>query len=87
MKKQLIRFVLIVLGVLVSLTAFVAAAFLLSNHMSGSQISSGGKRSYPLYVPETYDSANPVPLVISIHGYADWPAHQAQVSHWNKLAD
>ncbi len=25
--------------------------------------------------------------MISIHGFAEWPAHQQQISHWNELAD
>jgi len=39
-----------------------------------------------LYVPETYNPATPTPLVISLHGFAEWPAHQMQISHWNDLA-
>jgi polyhydroxybutyrate depolymerase len=25
--------------------------------------------------------------VIAIHGFAEWPAHEARISHWNKVAD
>jgi polyhydroxybutyrate depolymerase len=39
-----------------------------------------------LYVPETYNPATPTPLVISLHGLAEWPAHQSQISRWNELA-
>jgi polyhydroxybutyrate depolymerase len=28
-----------------------------------------------------------VPLVISMHGFAGWPARQAESTHWNQLAD
>ena len=29
----------------------------------------------------------PTPLVITLHGFAQWPANQAAVSRWNRLAD
>jgi polyhydroxybutyrate depolymerase len=47
----------------------------------------GSPRSYLLYVPASYDPGKPVPLVISIHGFADWPAHQMEMTRWNDLAD
>jgi polyhydroxybutyrate depolymerase len=87
MKKRLMRFAVIFLGILAAPIALATVAFLFLNHTNGSLISSGEKRSYLLYVPETYNSVNPAPLVISIHGYGEWPAHQMQLSHWNDLAD
>lgn len=54
---------------------------------NGELISSGEERKYLLYVPDSYDPARPVPLVINIHGFAQWPANQAEVSKWNQLAD
>ena len=62
MKKKHIRFTQIFPGLLGNLT-------------NGRLVSAGEKRSYLLYVPATYDPATPTPLVISIHGYAEWPAH------------
>jgi polyhydroxybutyrate depolymerase len=56
------------------------------NHTNGTLVSLGRKRSYLLYVPESYNPATPTPLVISLHGFAEWPAHQMQISHWNNLA-
>jgi polyhydroxybutyrate depolymerase len=38
-------------------------------------------------VPESYDPSTPTPLIISIHGYVEWPAHQMQLTHWNDLAE
>ena len=58
----------------------------LVNRTNGSLVSPGKKRSYLLYVPETFDPAAPTPLVISLHGLAEWPAHQRQISRWNELA-
>lgn len=85
--KWIIRIPLILLGLAASLALIAAVAYLLSNHTNGSIVSSGQKRSYLLYVPKTYDPATPTPLVISIHGYGEWPAHQMQISHWNDLAE
>ncbi len=84
--KWVIRIPLALLGLMASLALIAAVAYLLSNRTNGSIISSGEKRSYLHYVPKTYDPATPTPLVISIHGYAEWPAHQMQISHWNDLA-
>jgi polyhydroxybutyrate depolymerase len=54
---------------------------------NGVIMSSGQHRTYLLYVPASYDPAMSAPLVISMHGFAEWPAHQMQISGWNKLAD
>lgn len=69
---------------------FVLAGLLIWNimdHTNGRLVSSGEKREYLLYVPDSYDPAKTVPLVINIHGFAQWPANQANVSQWNQLAD
>ena len=87
MKKWIIRLVLIFIGLPLILITLAGVAYLLANHTNGSLISSGQKRSYLLYVPKSYNPAVPSPLVISIHGYAEWPAHQMDISHWNELAD
>jgi polyhydroxybutyrate depolymerase len=78
---------LIFLGLLITLLLIAAVAFRLINRTNGTLVSSGVRRSYLLYVPESYNPATPTPLVISIHGYAEWPAHQMQISRWNDLAE
>ena len=87
MMKRLAKFLLILLGVLAALLLVAVIGFRSLNRTNGTMVSSGEKRSYLLHVPEAYDPAVPTPLVISIHGYAEWPAHQMQISHWNDLAD
>jgi polyhydroxybutyrate depolymerase len=57
------------------------------HHTNGEIISSGQKRTYLLYVPTNYQPERPSPLVICIHGYAQWPAHQMEISHWNHFAE
>jgi polyhydroxybutyrate depolymerase len=87
MKKILIRLFLIVLSILVLLVLVVWAVFMFSNRTNGSLTSAGEQRRYLLYEPDSYEPSTPIPLVISIHGFAEWPAHQQQVSGWNDLAD
>lgn len=47
----------------------------------------GEVRQYLLYVPKSYRGDQPVPLVISIHGYGGSPSQQQKESGWNDLAD
>ncbi len=77
--------------VLLSLPLLVAAVEILSfeiqNRNNGSIVSSDERREYLLYVPESYDSSKPAPLVISLHGGGGWPVLQREVSGWNRLAE
>jgi len=54
---------------------------------NGEIASSGETREYLLHVPDSYDPAEPTPLVISLHAGATWPAQQANLTGWNRLAD
>lgn len=87
MKKFIIRLLWVVLGLFISLVILVAVAFRVANRTNGKIVSAGEERSYLLYVPESYDPSTPAPLVITIHGFAQWPAHQMRITHWNDLAD
>jgi polyhydroxybutyrate depolymerase len=87
LKKWLVLIPLILLGVLAALLLLAFGAFRLLNRTNGKLVSAGETRRYLLYVPESYDPAVPTPLVITIHGFAQWPANQAAVSRWNRLAD
>ena len=65
-----------------------AASFYSVNRTNGTITTSAGQtREYILYVPKSYDRAKPTPLVISIHGAANWPSFQMNLSQWNRLAD
>lgn len=93
-KSKTPRFVSVVVKLLIGLIALVlvsiavlALVFLIVDKRSGTIVSSGEKRAYLLHVPESYNGANPVPLVIAIHGFAEWPAHEALISHWSDVAD
>jgi polyhydroxybutyrate depolymerase len=83
-----------VIGAVVILIALPAASALIAavsfhvhNRNNGSIVSSGGKREYLLYVPKSYDSRKPAPLVISLHGAGGWPVQQRDMSGWNALAE
>ncbi len=57
-------------------------------HRSNGEVLTGGrKRAYLLHVPTTIPTNRPMPLVICLHGFAEWPAHLMRLSHWNQLAD
>lgn len=87
-RNKTVAILLTVVGVLVVLALLLLAVYaLLVQQSSGSIVSGGEKRAYLLHVPPGYDPEVPVPLVISIHGLAEWPAHQARISHWNQVAD
>lgn len=78
-------FALLSLPPLVAL--FEATSFHVRNRNNGSIVSSGENRQYLLYVPKSYDRTRPTPLVISLHGGANWPTFQKDLSGWNRLAE
>jgi polyhydroxybutyrate depolymerase len=61
--------------------------FYLLNKTNGDIDIAGQVRTYLLYVPDTYNPDIPTPLVISLHGFAEWPAHQMKITGWSKLAE
>jgi polyhydroxybutyrate depolymerase len=50
-------------------------------------VSSELERCYHLYVPRGYDPSEPVPVVLSLHGFLSNPNSHGQISLWHKLAD
>jgi polyhydroxybutyrate depolymerase len=76
-----------ILSLLVITIIFSAVIYSLVNRTNGEIISSGQKRTYLTYVPESYDASKPTPLVLSLHGFIEWPAHQMKISQWNQVAD
>jgi len=86
-RKILIGAAMVFIGLPVVLLLIAALSISILNRTNGSIVSSGKVRSYLLYVPESYDGTRATPLVISIHGAAVWPAHQMNLTRWNRLAD
>lgn len=85
--KNILKVILLFLGFFVLFAVLSAVVIKLVDHTNGRLVSSGEKREYLLYVPKSYNPEKPVPLVITIHGFTQWPANQAAVSQWNDLAD
>ena len=54
---------------------------------NGTILTSGEMRHYLLHVPGNLDPSKPVPLVITFHGFAEWPVHVMRTSRWSDLAD
>ncbi|RLD93161.1 MAG: hypothetical protein DRJ13_15885 [Bacteroidetes bacterium] len=79
-KKRIWIFVII----LILISIFVLSTQFRTNDRI---ISSEQTRKYLVYIPESYDPEQLAPLVISIHGFVQWPAHQESMTVWNKLAD
>ena len=86
-RRTIVRVLLTLLALLVAFPALVVGAFLVANRTNGSITVSDTTRRYLLHVPASYDAANPVPLVIDVHGFAQWPANQQNVSRWSELAE
>jgi polyhydroxybutyrate depolymerase len=87
MKKWIMRLALILFGIVITLMIVAIGGYRLVNQTNGSLVSSSEKRTYLLYIPDSYDPTIPTSLVISLHGFAEWPAHLMQMSGWNDLAD
>ena len=74
--------------VIIGLISFsIGIVFLLIFRSNGKITSAGEERRYILHIPESYNPSMPTPLVISMHGFADWPARHARFSGWNEVAD
>ena len=86
--SNLIKILLWVILGLVALAVLLFGVYFAQLYRTNGKMTVDGEvRRYLLYVPKSYDPAKATPLVISIHGYAEWPAHQRDISGWNKLAD
>ncbi len=85
------RIVRIVLGTAAALIFGIPLlgflVYTLADRSNGTLTVGGEKRRYLVYVPTGYDPQRPTALVISLHGFAQWPAHQSLVTHWTRLAD
>jgi len=78
-------FIILIAGALFSAIA-LSINWQVAHYSNKSLVSGGVKRRYLLYVPASYDPFTPTPLVISMHGFKDFPARQMRKSSWNNLA-
>lgn len=86
-KKIFLSIVACVVGLPLLLVCGLIAWMNLSDQTNGTLVSSGITRRYLLHVPQHHDSSKPVPLVISLHPAASWPAAEMRISGWNSIAD
>jgi polyhydroxybutyrate depolymerase len=86
-RKIVVATALVVIGVPLLLILTASISIHIADRTNGAFVSSGETRRYLLYVPKSYDSTKPTPLVISLHAAALWPAAQRATSRWNRVAD
>lgn len=81
----------IILIILITLILLIMIAPLnggrIFRQSNGTIFSGELKRKYLLYVPRSYDPEKPTSLVISLHGFKDYPTRQMRKSGWNNLAE
>src|SRR5687768_8679404 len=88
MKTLVVRFVSALFGFLLLLLLLLVAAYIyLSSRSNGEITSLGENRSYLLHVPDSYDPAISIPMIISLHGAFLYPGFQMRLTRWNELAD
>lgn len=86
--KRWLRWALYLLAAFIfAIGLFIAGIYFELHRANGEVLTRGQKRAYLLHVPKTIPGNRPMPLVICLHGFAEWPAHLMRLSHWNQLAD
>ncbi len=85
--QEYLRDIAILLVVALGIFLFIKIKAWTADMSTVKLTSSGEERSYLLYVPKSYNSKTPAPLVISLHGYTSKPSDIAYSSRWNDLAD
>lgn len=85
-RRPVLAAVLVFISLPVVVAVVEAVSFRVLNRNNGTIVSSGETREL-LHVPGSYDRTKPIPLVISMHAAALWPAAQRDTSLWNKAAD
>jgi polyhydroxybutyrate depolymerase len=59
---------------------------LMPGRTMGSIQSSGGNRTYILYLPASYDGKKPMPLVVDLHPYSVGASYSESSSGFRQLA-
>ena len=78
---------LVCLGLPPAFVLVTGASSYVSNRTSGNVVIGGEAQDYIVHVPDGYDRRTPLPLVLSLHGAANWPSFQKDVTRFNELAD
>ncbi len=80
LRKTLIAILIIVLFTPLALYGWIIRS-------NGKIQIDGETRRYVVYEPESYDVSTPTALVLSLHGFSDWPMHHMRMSGWNPIAE
>lgn len=72
---------------LLLLSGLISLAGWAQNTINGSFLHNGITRSYSFYVPAIYNPANPVPLVLNLHGYTSFGWQQSLYGDFKAIAD
>lgn len=63
------------------------SSWLWAQNISGTIQHDGLTRTYNLYIPANYSTAQPCPVVLNLHGYGSNAVQQAILSRMNSIAD
>ena len=69
------------------ITCCWCSSWVVAQSISGSLQHDGLTRTYTLYIPANYSTAQPCPVVLNLHGYGSNAAQQATLSQMNSIAD
>lgn len=86
-RKAVTRVALAGIGLLLVVIVGLVGTVRSLDRTSGTIICEGVERDYLIHVPASCDPASPMPLVMSFHAAAMWPASQRKTSGWNDVAD
>ena len=87
MPKVLRNVLIAALALVVIVIGGLALVYRSIDRADGHLVSGDVERAYVLHVPAKVRASTPVPLVISLHGFTEWPAHLQKMSRWDALAD
>lgn len=87
---RFLKIVFVSIAIIIAIPIVFAAAvvaYIKFDSRHDLAITSGGlRRTYELYVPPNQDPAVALPLVITLHPAAGWPAMVRSMSRWDRLA-
>ena len=78
---------LVCIGVPPAFVLVTGTSSYFSNRTSGSIVIGNEAHDYIVHVPPGYDRRTAVPLVLSLHGAANWPSYQKDLTGFNAVAD
>ena len=87
MRASSLAVVLVCLAIPPAFVLVTGSSSYMSNRTSGSVVIGNEAQDYIVHIPDGYDGKTALPLVLSLHGAANWPSFQKDVTGFNELAD